>query len=272
MPARIGPGGRLNSILDPYRAFAIDLDGVIWRGSRFIEGSPEALNVLIGRGLPLLLLTNNASYPASEVVARLKTVGVTLEPRNVLNTATVARKWLEQNGMSGKRAMVLAAPVVLAQLDGYIEAVPATRHSGAELVLVGRDVSFDFARLDAASAAVREGAMLVSMNRDTMMPVDDEIQPGTGAILAAIEAAAGAEAIVLGKPELPMMQAAREILGDHKVLMIGDRVESDVVGAHSIGWDAALVLSGVSARSRNGEKPEFVAPSLADLVSMDQSI
>lgn len=255
-----------------YGAFAVDLDGVIWRGQTFIEGSPQALNTLVEREQPLLLLTNNASYPATEVVARLETVGVTLESRNVLNTAMVARRWLEVNGMIGKRVMVLAAPTVLSQLDGCIEAVPATRHSGAELVLVGRDVSFDFAKLDAASAAVREGAVLLAMNRDTEMPVDGEIQPGTGAILAAIEAAAGVEAIVLGKPELPMMQAAAEILGEHKTLMIGDRVESDVVGAHRIGWDAALVLSGVSARSEEGEQPEFVARSLAELVLMVQSM
>ncbi|HVF12141.1 MAG TPA: HAD-IIA family hydrolase [Actinomycetota bacterium] len=257
----------MNPILDSYRAFAIDLDGVVWRGSRFIEGAPEALKVLIASGHPLLLLTNNASYPASEVIARLADAGLHLEPHNVLNTATVARSWIELNGMTGKRAMILAAPSVLPQLDGCIEAVEATRLSRAELVLVGRDVTFDFAKLDAASAAVRDGAVLLAMNRDTEMPVDDEIQPGTGAIVAAIEAAAGAEAIVLGKPELPMMQAAAEILGDHKTLMIGDRIESDIVGAHRIGWDAALVLSGVSSGSEDGEQPEFVAPTLADLVS-----
>lgn len=223
--------------------------------------------MLIRSGHPLLMLTNNASYPASEVIARLADAGVDLEPHNVLNTATVARSWIELNGMTGKRAMVLAASSVLPQLGGCIESVAATRLSRAELVLVGRDVSFDFAKLDAASAAVRDGAVLLAMNRDTEMPVDDEIQPGTGAILAAIEAAAGAEAIVLGKPELPMMQAAADILGDHKTLMIGDRIDSDIVGAHRIGWDAALVLSGVSSVAQDGERPEFVAPTLADLVS-----
>lgn len=260
----------MTSILDPYRAFAVDLDGVVWRGFNFIEGAIEGLQALVSRGHPLLLLTNNAAYPGSEVSDRLAAAGVHIAPEMVLNTAMVARRWLERSQMTGKRAIVLAAPSVTSQLAGCIEAVPAARDQGAELVLVGRDVSFDFWKLDAAAAAISEGALLVAMNRDSSMPVDDQIQPGTGAILAAIEIASGTKAVVLGKPELPMMEAAAEILGDRKTLMVGDRIDSDIVGAHRIGWDAALVLSGVDRGSEEGERPEFIARSLKHLVEMVQ--
>lgn len=256
-------------LLDRYRAFAIDLDGVVWRGGRFLEGSVEALRLLTESGKPVLLLTNNATYSPRSVSERLASEGLAFDPQMVMSTSSVARRWIADHGLSGAPAMMIAPPEVVAQLDDLVETVSPDRVGAAtaRCVLVARDLSFDFARLDAAAAAVRRGAHLVAVNRDPVLPVEDDLEPGTGSLVAAIETASGTTATILGKPEPPMMRLAVEILGTDGVVMIGDRIGSDIVGGRSVGWDTALVLSGVTQELDGTEvKPDHVIGRLLDAV------
>ncbi|MCA1841221.1 MAG: HAD-IA family hydrolase, partial [Actinobacteria bacterium] len=153
------------------------------------------------------------------------------------------------------------------QFRGLFDIVAVTKGNSAGAVLVGRDLAFDFERLTVASDSIRAGATFIAFNRDVTMPVDGGVEPGTGSILAALEAASGKQAVVVGKPEAPMMQRAQQKLEGHKVLMVGDRVESDILGAERNGWDSALVLTGVAARTDEFDpKPTYIYESLLDLV------
>src|SRR5207253_11507090 len=147
-----------------------------------------------------------------------------------------------------------------------LEIVPVARGVDVDVVFVARDLELTYARLAAASDAVRNGAACAASNRDNVMPGPGGFEPGTGAVLAAVEAASRRRAVSVGKPELPMMQAAAGVLGRDGVLMTGDRCDSDVAGARNIGWDAALVLTGVT---RPGDPPDpppdHVLDTLADL-------
>lgn len=257
-------------LLDKYRAFAVDLDGVVWRGGRFLPGSVDALTRMTDSGKPVLLLTNNATYSPDSVSERLASEGLAFDPGMVMSTSTVARRWIQDQGLAGAPAMLIAPKEVSDQLQDLVEQVEPNRAGAAraQCVLVARDLRFDFARLDAASAAVRRGAQLVSVNRDPVLPVEDDLEPGTGSILAAIEAASATSATVLGKPEAPMMGLAVEILGTEGVVMIGDRIGSDIVGGRSVGWDTALVLSGVTQDLDGAEvKPDHVIGHLLDAVT-----
>lgn len=255
------------SLLDRYSAFAVDLDGVVWRGDEMLEGGAEAIGAIRRAGKRVLFLTNNAGYLPAWIVERLARAGIEAHEPEILTSALVARRWLVQSGLAGEKAYVLAGPEVIGQLDDLLEIVPVEPGTQVSAVIVGRDLLFDFERLAAAADAVRAGAAFVAVNRDPVMPIGGGLRPGTGAILAAVEEASGRRATVLGKPEPPMMEAAVRILGREGVLMIGDRPESDVAGARLAGWDAALVLTGVTSPEARGEPaPDYVLESLRSIL------
>lgn len=253
------------ALVERYPAFAVDLDGVVWRGEALLPGAAQGLAAIREAGKRLLFLTNNGTYTPEWVVGRLRRWGIEASEPEVLTSAAVAAEWIRRHGLHGRRALVVAPLEVVRQLDGLLEIVPIGSDSEASVVLVGRDTGFTFERLAAVSDTVRRGAEFLALNRDATMPLEAGLEPGTGALLAAIEAASGRSALVLGKPEAPMMEAAREILGS-AALMIGDRLDSDVAGARKVGWDAALVTSGVTRpEDEMDPAPDWLLTSLADL-------
>lgn len=255
------------SLIDRYRAFALDLDGVVWRGSELLPGAFEAISAIRDRGKPLLLLTNNGSYNRERILERIAPDGG-LDGIEVLTSTIVAIRWVREHKLEGATALVLASQAVVSQVSDVLDSQEPSDGVHAEIVLVGRDLAFDFDRLTRASDAIRGGAHFLALNRDATMPMEGGgLEPGTGAIVAAIEAASGRQAVVLGKPEAPMMDAAVDILGREGVLLIGDRLDSDIAGARIAGWDSALVLSGVTQRNTEMiPAPDFVLEGLRDIL------
>jgi HAD superfamily hydrolase (TIGR01450 family) len=263
-------GAELNGaahLLEEYDAFAIDLDGVVWRGEVLIPGAIDGLKAIRATGKPLLLLTNNGGYHPDEVVERLAEGGFELAKEEVLTTSLVAREWIVKNDMKGAPAFILAPQTVAAQLADLLRIKYLEIGQTADFVLCGRDTDFSYIRLALAADAVRAGAAFLSLNKDPVMPIENGgMLPGTGSIVAAVEAASRQSATVLGKPEQPMMRAAAERIGYDKVLMLGDRLESDIVGAKSIGWDGALVLTGLTvADELLDPRPDHILTSLQSL-------
>jgi HAD superfamily hydrolase (TIGR01450 family) len=256
------------SLLERYDAFAFDLDGVIWLAHHIIPEVPGAIQAVRDAGKPLLFLTNNASYLPSWIVARLAEGGIKITEDEVLTSASAARSWIRREGLVGQRAFVLGVASVIEGVADLLDVVPVERGTDVGVVLVARDIELTYDRLAAASDAVRNGAVFAASNRDNVMPIPGGFEPGTGSILAAVEAASGRRAVSLGKPELPMMQAAADRLGTSGVLMVGDRCDSDVAGAHRVGWGAAVVLTGVTRPGDPLEpRPEYVLTTLADLTT-----
>lgn len=258
----------MGSLLERYEAFAVDLDGVVWRGEELLDGAAFGLDAIRKAKKRVLFLTNNASYQQAAVVKRLAAQGIEAGEQEVLNPAVVGIRWLTEHGLEGKRAFVLGERAVVQQFAEVIEVIPVVRGAQADVVIVARDTDFTFERLKAAADAVWSGAVLLAVNRDVAMPVEGGIEPGTGAILAAIEAAAAANAVVLGKPQPPMMEAAAKLLGTNGVLMIGDQPVSDVAGARLVGWDAAIVMTGLSAPGQTLlPAPDYILDSLREITA-----
>jgi glycerol-1-phosphatase len=140
----------------------------------------------------------------------------------------------------------------------------------ADVVVVGAHERLSYEEIRIAAQAVRRGAELIGATRDATFPMPDGPWPGTGAILAAVETAAGRKAdVVVGKPEPGMYEAARASLGPGRVLAVGDRLDIDVAGARRAGLDSALVLTGGTTREAADAadpKPTHVADSLGALV------
>lgn len=247
-------------------AWALDLDGVLWRGDRAIEGAAAAVAALGEAGVRVAFLTNNSALRVDEYVAKLRGFGVSASPDDIVTSAQAAARLVEP----GETALVCAG-------DGVVEAlssrdVRVVRRGRADVVVVGWHVDFDYARLTAATEAVLGGARLVGTNDDATYPTPDGVLPGGGSILAAVAYASSTTPIVAGKPNEPMAVLVGERVG-HVDVMVGDRPSTDGLMARRLGAQFALVLSGVTPASVAGladPAPDVVADDLAALVAAYQ--
>jgi 4-nitrophenyl phosphatase len=242
-------------------AWVIDLDGVIWLGATPIPGSADAVSRLRAAGEDVLFVTNNSFATLAEQEAKLASFGIGAAG-DVVTSAVVAADMVAP----GERVFVLGG-------QGIVEAVQArgaivVDGPAADVVLVGLDRSLSYDRLDLAARAVRGGARFVATNTDSTYPTAQGLQPGGGAIVAAVATAAGAEPVVAGKPHPPAAEYIRHRLGAEGI-MVGDRPGTDGHFAVVLGYRFGLVLSGVTTSSDLpvDPPPDVVAPDLAGLVS-----
>lgn len=258
------------SIGEGFDALVCDLDGVVYRGDAPIEGAPEALARLRQRGVRVLFCTNNSRPTLGEYVAKLERMGIPVDEEDVITSATVTARVLQQRGFAGKTALVVGGPGVREALGRVCISVkddPAVRI--ADVVVVGFDPSFTYDAMRRATHALLNGAAFVATNVDPSFPAEDGLWPGAGAIVASLETASGRRADVMGKPHPPMMDVVAERLGPAaKVLVVGDRPDTDLAGGAARGWPTALVLTGVTSADDVAEvepRPDEVLGSLADL-------
>lgn len=244
------------------------MDGVLYRGEVPIPGSAAAIGKLRAGGVRVLFCTNNSRWTTARHVGRLAGLGIPSEAHDILSSAVVTGRVLSAKGLAGRRALVVGG-------EGLREEVAAAglepvTEPPIDAVVVGWDPHFDYSAMSAASRAVRDGALFVASNDDAAWPAPTGLMPGAGAILASIEVASGRRAEVLGKPHAPMLDAIAARLGkSSSIVMIGDRPETDLAGAHERGWMTALVLSGVTGPEdveKVSPAPDVVAASLAELV------
>jgi 4-nitrophenyl phosphatase len=242
--------------------WALDLDGVLWRGQMPIPGAAEAVARLRARDARVVFLTNNSSPTIAEHLAKLGRIGVVAGPEDLLTSAQAAASMLQP----GSAALACAGPGVCEALAArgvrIVEAGPAAA------VVVGWHREFDFSRLARAADAVRAGARLVGTNEDATLPTPHGLLPGAGALLAAVAYASGATPEVAGKPHAPMRRLIAERVGP-VATVVGDRPSTDGALARALGARFALVLSGVTGEGElDGLRPapDAVAPDLAALV------
>ncbi|MEA2477730.1 MAG: hypothetical protein QOC87_1929 [Actinomycetota bacterium] len=254
-----------------FDALVCDLDGVVYRGDRVIEGAPDALKRLAGEGVKVVFCTNNSRSTVDDYVKKLTGMGVDdVEPQDVLTSGLVTARVLRGRGYAGCRAIVVGGRGIVEALSAEgIETDVDPASSKTDLVVVGWDPGFDYETLRRASAAVRAGASLIATNADATFPGPDGLWPGAGAILAAIETASGVRAEVMGKPKPPTMDAIEALLdGRQRIACIGDRPDTDLAGGVARGWTTILVLSGVTTKEEVGAidpPPDYVIDSIADL-------
>ena len=255
-------------LVAPYDAILLDLDGVLYRWPEPIPGAADAVVTLREAGKGLAFVTNNASRTPNEVAERLSSVGVRAEPGEVVTSALAAASAVAERGV--RSAFVVGEGGLIAALEdrGVRVVDGSARDVGAVVVGFDRGVTYD--KLKDASVLVAGGVPLIASNADASFPAPDgEAWPGAGALIAAIETTTGAKAEVIGKPEPPLLELALEAAGGGRPLVVGDRLDTDIAGAARLGWDSALVLTGV-ARREDVEtapwKPTFVVERLGDLV------
>lgn len=258
---------------DLYDVFLLDMDGVIYLNQEPIADAVEFISRLREKNKGLLFLTNNSKFTRSEYRKKLAGMGITATEEEIMTSAAATADFLEENyDLDGSTVYVIGGP-------GLKEEVARTRllvldgedGRGADYVIVGWDTELTYDKLRIASLALNSGAMFIGTNPDATFPAPEGLWPGAGAIIAALEKAAGREALVVGKPNVYMMQAALNLTGGKAdtMLMIGDRLETDILGGWRVGLDTCLVLTGVSGlEDLEGfrPKPDLVVESLLELL------
>jgi glycerol 3-phosphatase-2 len=231
-----------------FQGVVFDLDGVVYLGEEVVAAAPAALDQVRGLGVRVAFVTNNSYRSPDRVVEKLNRLGVKAAPGEVLTSAQAAVRLLGgPEGLAGVGVMVVGGP----GLRQALEAAGARLVDGAawrdtEVVAVGFDPDLTYTKVRDATLAIRAGARFVGSNPDTTLPAPDGLWPGAGATLALLRASTGVSPEVAGKPERALLETAAAALGPGPYLMVGDRADTDLDGAHRLGWATALVLSGVT--------------------------
>jgi HAD superfamily hydrolase (TIGR01450 family) len=230
-----------------YRAIVLDLDGVVYLGEEVVPAAPAALERVRGLGVRLAFVTNNSLRPPELVAEKLGRLGVKAAAEEVLTSAQATVHLLGGNdGLRGTRVLVVGGPGLRQALeDAGARLLDLADWRQAEVVAVGFDPDLTYDRVKAAALAIRAGARFVGSNPDTTLPTPEGFWPGAGATLAMLRAATGVRPEVAGKPERALFETAAAAIGPGPYLMVGDRADTDLDGAHRLGWATALVLSGV---------------------------
>src|SRR5207249_4941262 len=206
-----------------YDAIFFDLDGVLYRGDQAVPAAPAVVERIRGLGRSVLFLTNNSARTPQQVAGRLERLGVVAHPEEILTSALATAALLRREGETGRSAFVIGERGIREALEGIGVDVLDGDHESADLVVVGWDRSLDYPKLKTACLLVERGSRLVATNPDTSFPAPDGLWPGAGAILAAITTTTGAAPTIVGKPARPMFEAAAELTGATKPLVVGDR-------------------------------------------------
>jgi HAD superfamily hydrolase (TIGR01450 family) len=263
----MAPGVRLTR----YDHVLLDLDGCVWVGDEALPGAPEALAALREAGKSIVFLTNDVRHAPEAFVRKLWRLGMQASLDEVLSVGAALQFALAARNRQGAAYVIGSQALIDHVADAGLRVVNGTRFATrADVVVVGGHDALVFEELKLATQAVLRGADLIGTSRDATFPMPDGPWPATGAVLAAVEAATGRRAsTIVGKPELPMYEAARDRLGPGRILAVGDRLDVDVAGARRAGMDSALVLTGAARREdveAAEERPTLVADSLGALV------
>lgn len=246
--------------------FLIDMDGVIYRGKQLIPGADEFIHLLLERDIPFTFLTNNSQRTRRDVVCRLARMGIQVDEDHIFTCAMATARFLASQKPRGT-AYVIGEGGLLQALhqNGY-----AIVDDDPDYVVVGEGRTFTMEALDVAVRMILRGAKLIATNLDPNCPTAAGTRAGCGAFVAMLETATGFKAFSVGKPSSVMMRAARKELGlaSAETIVIGDTMETDILGGVMMGYRTALVLSGSTTREDLGRfayRPDFVIESVADL-------
>lgn len=254
----------------PELGFLIDMDGVVYRGTELIPGARGFVQRLLEEQIPFLFLTNNSQRTRRDVATRLRRMDFEVEERHIFTCAMATARFLAQQKPEGT-AYVIGEGGLLQALhqNGY-----AIVDHDPDYVVVGEGRSFNFEMMEAAVRMLMGGAKLIATNLDPNCPTHHGLRPGCGAIVAMLETATGIKAFSVGKPSPVMMRQARKQLGltTAQTIMIGDTMETDILGGVQMGYGTVLALSGGTKSQdlvRYAYRPDLVVESIADLLELE---
>ncbi|MCD6113837.1 MAG: HAD-IIA family hydrolase [Thermoprotei archaeon] len=254
-----------------YKVILSDLDGVLWRGSKVLYENIEVLKTLANEmNIKIYFTTNNSTKSREEYVSKLKSLGFTVTTDYVITSGSLTAKILREK--YGEISVYVIGEKGLYE-ELAMRNLGIARRRKPEAVVVGLDRKLTYKKLAKALDYILNGSLFVATNTDATLPTNGKVIPGAGSIVAALIEASGKKPdMIVGKPE-PWMYLEvlkRESISKDKVLVIGDRLDTDILGANRLGIDSLLVLTGVTSKTdlaKSSTKPKYVCNNLKCLLN-----
>ncbi len=253
----------------PIESWLTDMDGVLIHEGTPIPGAGEFISKLRESGKPFLVLTNNSIYTQRDLHARLARMGLDIPAENIWTSALATAKFLSTQRPGGTAYVIGEAGLTTALHDaGYV-----LTDSEPDFVVLGETRTYSFEALTKAIRLINQGARFICTNPDETGPSTEGVLPATGSVAALITKATGVDPYFVGKPNPLMMREALNTAGAHSetAVMIGDRMDTDIVAGMEAGMETILVLTGLTAADdveRFPYRPTRVVKSIADLVEL----
>jgi 4-nitrophenyl phosphatase len=234
--------------LSSIKHLIIDMDGVLYLGNQPMPGLCDFFTFLRERSISFILATNNSTRTPQEYVDKLAGMGVTVFQEEILVSGQATARFLAREYPSGTRVHVFGMPALKTAItnEGFVLA-----DENVQLVVASMDREVTYEKLKRATLLIRSGARFIATNLDPTNPSEEGLLPGTGAMIVALETASGVKPKAIGKPEPTMYELAMEQMGaDHETTaVIGDRVDTDILGGKRANLTTICVLSGSSDRA-----------------------
>jgi NagD protein len=246
--------------------YLIDMDGVIYHGNQLIPGADRFIQELLAANVPFMFLTNNSQRTRRDVVTKLERMGISVSEEHVFTCAIATARFLARQKPGGTAYVIGEGGLLTALHSNGFSIVDRD----PDYVVVGEGRTLNFEMAEAALRMILGGAKLVATNMDPNCPTQNGTRPGCGAIVAMLEQASGIKAFSVGKPSPLMLRAARKELGlaSEETIVIGDTMDTDILGGVQLNFKTILVLSGGTRRedlAKYAFRPEKIVDSIADL-------
>jgi NagD protein len=252
--------------MEDVKNYLSDMDGVILKGSKLIPGAAEFVQNLLARNVPFLILTNNSMFTQRDLQVRLSFMGLEVPQEALFTSALATAQFLHFQHPGGSAFVIGEAGLTTALHDiGYV----LTDHN-PDYVVLGETTSYSIERITRAIRLVMEGSRFIATNPDVIGPGESGLVPATGAVASLISAASGVKPYYIGKPNPLMMRSALRALNAHSEdsVMIGDRMDTDIIAGIESGLRTILVLTGVTSREmveRFPYRPTWIRESIAHI-------
>jgi 4-nitrophenyl phosphatase len=239
-----------HSSLSQLRGLILDMDGVLMRGRVPLPGVTELFTTLRNREVSVVIASNNSTPTVEQLLERVNAAGAGATPSEILTSSQATADYLQTRLPAGGRVYVIGEQGLTDALAGAGYVI-AEDHQRVEAVVVGMCRSLTWEMLVQATLAIRAGARFIGTNPDRTFPSEIGIIPGAGSILAALEAASATVPVIIGKPEPHLFLTALSRLGTRpgETAVVGDRLETDILGGRNAGLTTILVLTGVTNRN-----------------------
>lgn len=257
-------------LIDGYDGVLADLDGVVYTGPRAIDGATEALEKLGAEGKHLAYVTNNASRSSEQVAAHLRELGAPATAEQVFGSALAGAELLAGQVAPGSAVLVVGSDTLADAVRAQGLMIVHSANDQPDAVIQGFSPHIGWKELAEAAYAVAAGAVWVATNTDMSLPQERGFAPGNGTFVAAVAAATSRAPLVAGKPGPALFGTAARHSGVERPLVVGDRLDTDILGGNRAGMNTALVLTGVDSvrtalAAHVDQRPDFLIRSLAGL-------